>query len=85
MAVYVSPLLFQRSTDGTAQIVSLIRHYQCSDHRGVLSIGLLPAVICSKIPTSMFGVCDVRCSEVQCGAVRCSVVQRGAMRCSVVQ
>ena len=24
-------------------------HYRSSDHRGVLSIGLLPAVICSKI------------------------------------
>ena len=33
------------------QIVSLIRHdhHQSLDHRGVLSIGLRPAVICSKI------------------------------------
>ena len=32
-------------------IVSLIRHDHCqsSDHKGVLSFGLLPAVICSKI------------------------------------
>ena len=31
------------------QTVSLIRHnhYRSLDHRGVLSIGLLPAVICS--------------------------------------
>ena len=42
-----SPLLFQRSTEVTIQIVSLIRHnhYQSSDIKGVLSDGLLPAVI----------------------------------------
>ena len=46
------PLPFQRSTDSNEpRFVSLIRHNhdQSSDHRGVLSIGLLPAVICSKI------------------------------------
>ena len=60
--------LFKGPQMATAQIVSFITHDQSSDHRGVWSIGLLPAVICSNIThidnhTQRITAC-IRCSFI---------------------